>query len=321
MSAPDEYVKRIEALKRDPLRLRPDLPAELEGLRRKLRGATGASQPAAAQPPATRPPEPILYRRDLPRSGPRPAPPEPAGPPVPLHEALPGEEVTAPCGGSAYVVTQRLAPPEGRSDRLGGPLCACLANPDSRVRRLLAARCGMERVRPEQLLFLDLETTGLGSATIFLVGALAWEGDAFVIRQYLARDYSEERAITALFAEGLDPEKLLVSFNGKSFDLPYLRMRAAAHRVAFPEGVPHLDLLHESRRAWKGRLPDCRLQTLERAFCGRMRHDDIPGAEIPEAYHRFVRTGSAAEMARIAEHNRLDLLTLAELLLRLPAPS
>ena len=63
---------------------------------------------------------------------------------------------------------------------------------------------------------------------------------------------------------------------------------------------------------------DDKLQTLEHRVCGRRRSGDIPGAEIPAAYHAFVRTGNAAEMSLIIKHNRLDLLTLAELLTKLP---
>jgi uncharacterized protein YprB with RNaseH-like and TPR domain len=77
-------------------------------------------------------------------------------------------------------------------------------------------------------------------------------------------------------------------------------------------------MLHVSRRAWKGEFPNYRLQTLEQRVCGRRRTGDIPGAEIPAAYHAFVRTGNAAEMSLIIKHNRLDLLTLAELLTKLP---
>ena len=77
---------------------------------------------------------------------------------------------------------------------------------------------------------------------------------------------------------------------------------------------PHLDLLGESRRAWRGGLPNCKLQTLEYHICHRTRTDDIPGHLIPEAYHSYVRTGDAAEMIQVIEHNLLDLVTMVDLL-------
>jgi uncharacterized protein YprB with RNaseH-like and TPR domain len=94
-----------------------------------------------------------------------------------------------------------------------------------------------------------------------------------------------------------------------------IRDRSVFHGVELPaKEPPHLDLLQEARKRWRGRVPNCRLQTLEQLFCGRARHGDIPGAAIPDAYHRFVSGGVARQLADIIHHNRLDLLTMAELL-------
>ena len=170
------------------------------------------------------------------------------------------------------------------------------------------------------MLLLDIETTGLSCTPLFLVGTMDWEDGAPTVRQYLARDYSEEPAIISLFLQRAAAKRLLVSFNGKSFDLPYLRMRAAANGVPFIVEPAHFDLLHECRRVWGNVLPDCRLLTLESQVCGRPRRGDIAGEEIPAAYHAFVRTGDARRIAVIVRHNKLDLLTMAELLTRFPPP-
>jgi uncharacterized protein YprB with RNaseH-like and TPR domain len=112
---------------------------------------------------------------------------------------------------------------------------------------------------------------------------------------------------------------LIVSFNGKSFDVPFVRMRAAYNGLACDLPQPHLDLLHASRRVWRRQLPDCKLQTLESHICGRWRTGDIPGSMIPDAYHDFVHTKNAARMVRVLEHNYLDLVTLAEIMVRMPS--
>jgi len=201
---------------------------------------------------------------------------------------------------------------------LGWELARQLALRGSPAQRLVSAVAGGALRRPEHAMFFDIETTGLASTPLFLIGTMVWADGELVARQYFARDYSEEAAILRLFADALDDRALLVSFNGKSFDLPYVRARAAANRLPLRSEPAHLDLLHVCRRAWGNRLPDCRLQTLESCICGRVRREDIPGQDIPDAYHAFVRTGNAAEIAVILRHNLLDLATLGELLLRLP---
>jgi uncharacterized protein YprB with RNaseH-like and TPR domain len=196
----------------------------------------------------------------------------------------------------------------------------------ARVRRAVTARDDIdEDVRallldPARALFIDTETTGLAGSMVFLLGAMRIDGDRVVVRQIFARDYREERALLTQWAALLSGAEMLVSFNGKSFDVPVLRDRLGYHGIASPGEPPHLDLLHAARRRWRDVLPDCRLQTLEWRVCGRRRAGDIPGEEIPEVYHRFVRTGEASDVVSVFHHNALDLITLADIALALAGP-
>ena len=167
---------------------------------------------------------------------------------------------------------------------------------------------------PSQTLYLDIETTGLGTGCAFLIGLLVYESDALVQKQLFARDYAEEPALLAHMAGLFETSGGLVTFNGKSFDFRYLQERFIVNAIpCFPD-LAHLDLLHEGRRQWKDVLPNCKLQTLEQHVCGRARHGDIPGEEIPEAYHEFVRSGDARQIVDIIHHNALDLVTMVEVL-------
>lgn len=173
---------------------------------------------------------------------------------------------------------------------------------------------------PARLLYLDIETTGLSGVPLFLVGLMFLDDDGIRVVQLLARDYSEESALLEHLAGLFTRFDCLITFNGASFDLPYIRDRFFANtlRCRFPGH--HLDLLPLSRRRWRTKLPDCRLQTLERWVCGRHRDGDIPSLDIPETYHLFVRTGNAALIRPILDHNALDLVTMGELLIRLIEP-
>jgi hypothetical protein len=74
------------------------------------------------------------------------------------------------------------------------------------------------------------------------------------------------------------------------------------------------------RRRWKDVLPDCRLKTLEWRVLRRLRAGDIDGAEIPYAYHEYVKHGQPHRLIPVFHHNLLDLVAMAELLPRLFEP-
>ncbi|HEY3283930.1 MAG TPA: ribonuclease H-like domain-containing protein [Armatimonadota bacterium] len=302
----------MEALNGGPLRSPLPEGKEVDDLRRRLK----KERPKAAA--TAQPMDPIVFSRDLPRTAAKPAPFRPCfGGSVVLEEAVAGEVVPCPRGSTAFVVTTRLTERDGSWRAVCEGFRRCLGDPETGLGRRVGGLCECAP-QPHEVLLLDLETTGLTTGPMFLVGLLFWDGDGLVVKQYLARDYAEEAAIAWLSLEHLRASRLVVSFNGKTFDLPYLRTRAAANGVPYPPEPPHLDVLHEARRVWGRRLPNCKLQTLEKHLCGRGRTDDIPGAEIPDAYHAYVRTSNAFEIVSILEHNLLDLATLAELLTRLP---
>jgi len=307
-----ELRKRLEALNRAPLRRAPAKSTEADAIRKDIRRRTKPSPPV----------RPIVYRRDLPEPGVRPLRQRPLpGKPVPLEEAVGGVVAESPHGAQAYVITRSILSAGGELSPLNAAFRDALTSSQSALPEWIAAACSAESIAPGDVVFFDLETTGLSCTPIFLVGAMGWEGDGLVARQFLARNYSEERAILSLFLEWAATKRLLVSFNGKSFDLPMVRVRAAANGIPFSLNVPHFDLLHVARRAWHSTLPNHRLQTLETHICGRARQGDIPSWEIPEAYHAYVRTANAAEIVEILRHNLLDLVTLADLMVRLPPPA
>src|SRR5687768_12930339 len=183
-------------------------------------------------------------------------------------------------------------------------------------------------------IFIDLETTGLsgGAGTVaFLVGCGYFDLGAFQVRQFLLASHASERALLAAVAEFFEGADLIVTYNGKTFDLPVMETRWLFHRITPPlEGVPHFDMLHPARRLWRSRSPVarsvarsfssatpeddgtcCRLSTLERLLFDVTRVGDVPGLEIPGRFFGFVRSGDPRPLEPVLEHNRLDLVSLA----------
>ena len=176
----------------------------------------------------------------------------------------------------------------------------------------------------EDLLFFDLETTGLsgGAGTIAFLAAFgrldraggAGPKTAFFklrITQYLLLDYpGESDFIEALLGEFKGAGITLVSYNGRSFDSQILATRCLMNRVVPPE-YRHADLLYPARRLWKRLLPDCSQATIETGIFGIDRTGDIPGAMAPDIWFSFLKSGEAGPLLGICEHNRRDIAGLA----------
>jgi hypothetical protein len=188
---------------------------------------------------------------------------------------------------------------------------------DPDILRMLGRDAGPAEAGLRRALFLDTETTGLagGTGTVpFLVGIGSFTDSHFRIEQYFMRDYDEERAVLAAVRDRLDQAEMLVTYNGKAFDMNLLRTRFTLSRMRRKDAeIPHLDLLFTARRLWKRRLGDCSLSNIERNLLGFERHDDVPGFIIPGLYFEYLRTGNAENLAPVFRHNVWDILALATL--------
>jgi tetratricopeptide (TPR) repeat protein len=169
-------------------------------------------------------------------------------------------------------------------------------------------------------IYIDLETTGLsgGAGTVaFLVGCGYFDLGAFHVTQFLLTSYMSERALLSAVADFFDAADLIVTYNGKTFDVPVMETRWLFHRMEMPlDGVPHFDALHTARRLWKPRADEagesgCRLVELERTLFDFRRVGDVAGFEIPSRFFRFLRSGDPRPLEPVLEHNRLDLVSLA----------
>ncbi|MCD1295795.1 exonuclease [Methanocella sp. CWC-04] len=158
----------------------------------------------------------------------------------------------------------------------------------------------------------DIETMGLFSRPIILFGAACIEGDQLCIVQYLARNIEEEPAALSSFCSliGSDP---LLSYNGRSFDVPYINQRRWYYDIGDDIRNTHFDMLPFARRAFKGTLPDTCLKTVEKYLFGHERMDDVPGALVPEFYEEYLKTGNPGPLVPIIEHNKQDLLMLMKI--------
>ena len=165
-------------------------------------------------------------------------------------------------------------------------------------------------------LFLDLETTGLsgGTGTVpFLVGLAYFRDERFKVTQFFLNEMAEEDRLIRELATFVSEMgfKSIVTYNGKAYDLPLVETRFAMHRTPCPlRGMPHLDFLFSARSLWKHKTESCRLFDLAQQVVQAERSEDIPGAEIPQRYFQYIRSGDFSLIEPILYHNQEDLLSL-----------
>src|SRR5208282_5141493 len=148
---------------------------------------------------------------------------------------------------------------------------------------------------PAKWLFLDTETTGLAGGTgtyPFLVGIAWWDAGGLEVEQFFMRKHSEEHSVLVALAERMAERRVLVTFNGKSFDWPLLETRyQMTRRIRVPSPRAHLDFLHPARNLWRLRLGSARLPELEKHVLGWNRGADVMSELIPQIYFDYLRGG------------------------------
>ncbi|MEZ2416569.1 ribonuclease H-like domain-containing protein [Luteibacter sp. RCC_6_2] len=277
-----------------------DLASRLALLRRQAGIAAPQESPTLSAmgardtptPPATRTPDLAALRR---MAGVRDRLAQPRTPLRPHTRDVPGDEL-AP--GLRYI-EQRFA----------------WAEPPAELDLSFAK---LTTARREQFLHFDTETTGLAGGTgtrAFMIGAADWHDGALRVRQLYITTMAAEAAMLREFARWIEPETVLVSYNGKSYDAPLLATRYRLARLPNPLlGRAHVDLLHPMRRRYRQAWENCKMQTAERKLLRIVREDDLPGSEAPRAWLTYLRGGSSANLVRVAEHNLQDVRSLSGLL-------
>jgi hypothetical protein len=160
---------------------------------------------------------------------------------------------------------------------------------------------------------LDIESLGLrGSGVMaFLVALGVQRGDVLECEQFLLVDPGEEAAMLSAIAERIRRQRLWLTYNGRSFDIPVLAARCTINRLdpVCVEPRLHGDLLGPVRRLFRERLGACTLRHAEMSLLNHHRVDDVPGIEAPGRYRAWLRGGRPSIVAGVVEHNLQDIVS------------
>lgn len=231
---------------------------------------------------------------------------------VSLVDILPGAWEPTPRG-DCFILRKNipLSTSHGRFQILGPP--------DMRFFESIKHLEGISDIQAEDFLFIDTETTGLAGGAgsyVFLVGAAKYENETLNFAQFFLQDPANEPAQLAALESFAATSKIVISYNGKSFDLPRLKTRYRFHGWLYPfQDIYHIDLLHFVRRIWKSQLPSCTLGDLETHILGLQRDSlDIPGWKVSDHFYEYLNTKDPTPLVNIFYHNEVDVISLAVLL-------
>lgn len=163
----------------------------------------------------------------------------------------------------------------------------------------------------EEAVFLDIETTGLSPMRSFIY--LIWlvfidlKRKLMHITQLIAEDRDEEEEILKLTKERLKGYKTVVTYNGNSFDLPFIAKRSERYGIE-PIAMDSFDM-YEKLRLHKDtlKLDGLKQKNIEKKL-GITREDRYNGGECISFYKDYVKNKNQESFNRFVLHNYDDLL-------------
>lgn len=176
----------------------------------------------------------------------------------------------------------------------------------------------LDKLAPlEQVLFIDIETTGFTakSSYLYLIGCAYNQAGIWHTIQWMAEDYGQETEVLTAFFTFAASYKYLIHFNGNDFDLPFISQKC--EQLGLPYTFSHfggIDLYKRiSPYKFFLKLPNCKQKTLEQ-FLGINRKDVFSGGELIGIYHDYVKNPSEFAEKSLFLHNADDLRGMLEVL-------
>lgn len=165
-------------------------------------------------------------------------------------------------------------------------------------------------------IFFDIETTGFSrqAARIYLIGTLEIGEDKNIFRQYLTETQADEKVLLQKFLDQIKKKDLLISFNGDSFDLPFIKARCEKYKIdcKILDEIQSLDLYKEIKaKSLFVSLENYKLKTIER-YMGIYREDLFSGGDLIGLYYEYENGDKNLENILLL-HNEEDILNMPNL--------
>ena len=170
---------------------------------------------------------------------------------------------------------------------------------------------------PNKLLIFDIETTGLSSSnsSLYMIAALTLEPNNYILTQWFADDMSDEQKMLKDFFCYLSDFDTVISYNGDTFDIPYIKSCALSYHMLSPlDDKKSLDLYKLIRKHRKiFPLDKLNQKSIER-FTGLVRKDKFTGGELIDVYKSYLLNKDSSLLDKLLLHNKEDVVGLSHIL-------
>lgn len=232
---------------------------------------------------------------------------------IDINSTLAGETIETPHG-SFFQARRHYPDPSVH----GSVTISSVLETDPSLLAILENNQDLSGLDLKKALFIDTETTGLSGGVgtcAFLIGVGYFSDSGFIVDQYFMNDFNEEMAMLKRLSDFVRDYSAIVTYNGKSFDIPLLNSRHIYLGLTSPfEKMHHIDLLHCVRRLWNHRLQDCMLTTAESQLVTALREGDVAGYLIPAIYFEFLSSRDPRPLKPVLYHNEKDIVAMVTLL-------
>lgn len=170
----------------------------------------------------------------------------------------------------------------------------------------------IENLIPDNSVFLDIETTHLNYrfSRIYLIGLLGKIGGKFYLYQFLTERKEDERELIIESGKIIDQFDEIITFNGDSFDLNFIRGRGEILDV-------NTDFLNKTStdlyiivrdEGFFLELENRKLKTLEK-YLRISREDEFSGKELINKYYEYEK-GKIENEKLLLLHNKEDIINM-----------
>lgn len=170
---------------------------------------------------------------------------------------------------------------------------------------------------PEDILFVDIETTGFTarSSSLYMIGCIFFEHGQIHLIQWFAQSPAEERNVLLAFIQKCRSHQVLVHYNGNNFDIPYMRQKCQQYKLQEPfsdmEGIDIYKRIMPYKKMLG--LENVKQKTVE-DYLGIHREDTYNGGELIRIYKDYTAHPSEQSEKLLLLHNADDMRGMLQLL-------